>query len=134
MIIFLIYVFRCVTLGLMGETFEWKRRFDRVINEGLSGVTFSFIAVELIFPIMTILLDYLLIPYFLGVSVGKISSFLEYELSFLLQNLFIRYSYSAFLLLRVLYYVGCAATAYTQKKISEVRDTKYLLARELTNR
>lgn len=121
-------------MGFLGENSTWKRRFDRVLIAGLQRTPFSFIFEELMLPIMKILLDLLLLPYFTSVSVLKIGVMANIDISFVVQNLLVRYSYSIFFLVRSVSFVSSAATDYLQKKLNDIRDAKYLLSRELTNR
>lgn len=133
-ILIFLCLLRCVIMGLFGDNVAWKRRFDRLLNEGIRRADFNFIFTELIIPIMTILLDYLLVPYFFGVSVGKMSGLLEFEMSFQLQNLCVRFSYGVYALLNLINFIICVLWEYGKRKYNEIKDAKYLLARELTNR
>ena len=123
-----------MTLGFFGADYTWKRRFDRILNEGLRRVSFSFIFFELMCPVLRVLLDYLLIPYFLSVSVLKVAPFLEYDMDYIVQNLLVRYSYAVFFLVRAVYFSCGVLISYMQERLDAIRDAKYLLARELTNR
>ena len=64
----------------------------------------------------------------------KIGVMTNIDISFVVQNLLVRYSYSIFFLVRSVSFVSSAATDYLQKKLNDIRDAKYLLSRELTNR
>lgn len=112
----------------------WKRRFDLVLNEGLNGISFSFIMTELMIPIMVLLLDYLLIPYFSSLLLLRICVWADTTLDYAVQTLIARYSYAIHLLLRICCYMLACAISYAQKRLDAIRDARYLLARELTNR
>ena len=125
---------RCISMGVFGDNNTWKLRFDRVFNEGLDRISVSFILTELSLPALVVLFDYMLVPYFLGASAGRLSLYLGYDLSYMWQNLLLRYSYGLCFLLRLLYGLVEVISEYVQKKLYDIRDARYLLSRELVNR
>ncbi len=122
---------RCSVLGVFGEN-DWKRRFDRVWNEGLGRLTFAFIFHELTTPALLVLGDVTLVPFFVGVSAARISGF--FGVDYAIYNGILRYSYLFILLLRFSFYCASYIAAYATKIYNDIRDSKYLVAEELTNR
>ena len=116
----------------MGETYVWKVRFDRVINEGLSRIPFNFIFIELMVPALVVWLDTLLIPYFLGSTVGYLLK--DKYLDYFWRNILLRYSYLMYMAQKAVVYLYHHLAAYATKTYNEIRDSKYLLTRQLTNR
>ena len=122
---------RCSVLGVFGEN-EWKRRFDRVWNEGLERLPFAFIFYELTSPAVFALGDFTLVPYFLGVSAARVSGY--FGVKYAIHNCIVRYSYLCMLFVKLSLHCASYIAAYTTKIYNDIRDSKYLVAEELTNR
>lgn len=112
---------------IMGQGI-WHVRFTRVLNMGLEGINMTYIIIHIISPIMLYLSDFLVIPFFIS---KLISYFIS---SYTIQTLLVRYSFLFYLVFRLLFKLTIVAYGYLIVLYNEIRDTRYLLGTELTNR
>ena len=106
-------------------TDRWMNRdFHRVLDVKL-------ILLGCVFPITVILLDFLCIPYFLARFFGLL--FLP-PTSYQAKTLMVRFSFVTYFALRVLYMVWGVLFDQAKKWYNDLRDSRYLIGTELTNR
>lgn len=105
-----------------------------MFNDGLSRVDLPFILRELIAPAFISILDYLLVPYCVAVGIGRLSQLTLRPLSYAVQTLILRYSYISFLSLKCMMYIMTGLWQYLHKIYNDIIDSRYLVARQLTNR
>ena len=116
-------------LGAFGDI-EWKRRFDRVYNDGLQRIDTIYIITKIMLPIAIYLLDFLVFPYFLSRVLIMITGTTSYSIS----TLCTRYSFALYVILRTLWYVLVVLYGILVRLHNEIRDSRYLLGTELANR
>eukprot|EP01041_Mallomonas_annulata_P006604 gene6604-13369_t len=120
---------RCVMLGAFGDN-EWMRRFHLVVIRGLTNLDVYFILNKIFFPILIILLDHLVTPFFfarlLGMCIGMNS--------YVTKTLLVRFSFSFYVFLKLSWWGSLKLYAMLKKLHNEIRDSRYLLGTELTNR
>jgi len=119
---------RCLLLGALGEN-VWRARLERVVVQGFMHVDALFVTNEIIFPALLFLCDYLLIPYFLGRLAG-----LVIENSYESKTFLVRFSFLTFVFLRILLSILASSYKAFQKLHNDIRDSRYLVGTELTNR
>jgi hypothetical protein len=102
------------------------------VADGVLKVDAWFITFSIIIPITTSLLDFLLTPYFMAKAAG---CFIE---SYTDQTLVVRYSFIVYFMVRVAVYILPQLSWYCFKNFvalcDMIRDKKYLLGTELSNR
>jgi E3 ubiquitin-protein ligase MARCH6 len=111
----------------MGDN-VWKRNFEMIIADGFTRINAIFILREVMIPLIIILLDPIMFPYFIGRS---ISVFL---VSYQHKTILIRYSYLFYFAIRVVYYVYKYVRGLLSRLHNEIRDSRYLVGTELKNR
>lgn len=118
---------RCQLVGAFGDNI-WRQRFDRVLMQGLIHLDASFIAKDIIFPITTTLLDFLIVPYFIAKS---LCPFFDTYQS---QTLIVRYCFCVYVIAKLLLMAVVNAKVALIRLHDEFRDSRYLMGTELTNR
>lgn len=83
---------------------------------------------RIILPVMVVLLDFLLVPYF---TARVACMFIQ---SYFLRVILVRYCYHTYIVIRALCYLVYSLTTYLIALHNEIRDTKYLIGTTLTNR
>jgi len=118
---------RCVMIGVMGDNI-WRRRFDKVMEQGLTRIDTVFILTDIICPIVINMLDLLIIPYF----IARIFCFMIQSYS--VQTLIIRFSFLVYVLVKLIQYGFGTLHSFLVKVHNEIRDSRSLVGTELTNR
>ncbi len=113
----------------MGEDNVWQIRFETVLNRGFVNIDVWYIVSNIIVPVCLSLLDMLVIPFFAARVVGSV-----FLTSYTHRSLLVRHSFGTYLLLRALMKLGGSCVGLMRKKYDEIRDSRYLLGSELTNR
>jgi hypothetical protein len=119
---------RCLLLGGFGEN-AWRARFERVINQGFLRMDIVFIFNDIVSPVFFTLADFVIIPYFLARLAGVVL-----DLSYETKSLIIRYSFASFAFLRIAAHTFKDMMAMLTKLHNDIRDSRYLVGTELTNR
>jgi len=119
---------RCLLLGGFGDN-EWKVKFERVINQGILGMDLTFVFNEIVFPVLFALGDFIIIPYFISRFIGILITE-DYQT----RSLLVRYSFMTFALLRIAGHALFNMSTYIRKLHNDIRDSRYLVGTELTNR
>jgi flagellar biosynthesis component FlhA len=115
-------------VGVFGDN-EWRERFSRVFRMGFSRIEFMAILCGIILPIVTLLLDMLIFPYF----AARVLCLFATE-SYVKRTLFVRFSFLACCMLKLAWKgVGSLKVAVINLH-NEIRDSRYLLGTELKNR
>ena len=114
-------------MGVFGPT-VWRQRFLQVIRRGLINADLGFMLSEIILPLFISLCDRLLLPYFIARLVG-----LLYD-SYATRTFLIRYCLPAHGLLLCSWRLLLVLINALCKLHDSVRDSRYLLGMELTNR
>lgn len=107
---------------------EWSAKFQKVINDGVGDLDALYIVTHIIGPVTIWLLDFLLVPYFFA----KCLCF--FTTSYATQTMLVRQSYPFYLVLRALILIARKLYLFILKLHDEIRDSRYLLGKELTNR
>ena len=110
------------------EDDRWKRKFENVINAGLENINMVYITSNIILPIIIWLLDFFLVPYFISKCLSCFTS------SYANQTLLVRYSYYIYLMMRIGIFAGKGVYKELVALHDEMRDSRYLVGTELTNR
>lgn len=116
-----------MALGLFGET-EWQRRINLVFNRGFVNFDGNFVCFQILVPVMIALLDALLVPFFVSRLLCTVVE------SYQTQTLLVRMAFPSYFLVRILAVVGVRVYVALAKLHNEIRDSRYLLGTELTNR
>ena len=87
-----------------------------------------YIASNIILPIIIWLLDFFLVPYFISKCLSCFTS------SYANQTLLVRYSYYVYLMMRIGIFAGKGVHKELVALHDEMRDSRYLVGTELTNR
>jgi hypothetical protein len=119
---------RGVVYGMVGDIL-WRLRFQLLILRGFERIDFTFTLFHVMVPILTTLLDHLLIPYCLARFVG-----LWYLDSYLQRSLIMRYSFCLYFTLRLAIQSYGYLVEKLRKLHNDIRDSRYLLGTELNNR
>ena len=119
---------RGVLIGAVGGD-EWRVKLERVLELGFERLDVLFVFGQIISPILLQLLDQLLVPYFLGKMAG-----LFFPGDYLVQSCIMRFTYIAYLAMRLAYRAIVSLTRQLVKMHNEFRDSRYLLGTELANR
>lgn len=112
-------------MGVAGS--DWGVKFEKVFADGLVKSDFKFIALSVIAPITLWLLDFLITPYFFAKVLSHFTD--SYET----QTLLVRYSWAVYIVFRVLMVLIGRVYAEMKKLHDSIRDSRYLLRKELTN-
>lgn len=115
-------------MGMFGNDDEWKRRWQRVYDAGVTNIDLHFAFFEIIIPLTFICLDHLLVPFF----VSRTMCF--YIQSYATQTIVTRYSFLAYFLFFKLFDGLKIVFKYLVGVYNQVRDSRYLIGTELTNR
>jgi hypothetical protein len=121
------FFFRCVLTGVFGEL-ELRNHLEMTLIRGFIQFEFFHFLKRLFFPILLPLMDLIFIPYCFAKSAGMLMD------SYLYRTMMIRYCIHIYICLRVLWYVVFTSFQYAINLHNEIRDNRYLLATELTNR
>jgi hypothetical protein len=116
-------------VGMFGENYPWRIRFNRCIRAGFVGIDLTFILGEIMTPIFLFILDRLVIPFFLARSLG-----LCITQSYSTRTIIMRFSFLMYFSLRVLVVAGKYLKVYIAKTHTEILDSRYLVGTELNNR
>lgn len=114
-------------MGLLGEN-EWKRRWQKFFDQGVTNIDLHFVFLDILSPLMVMCLDHLLVPYFLSRTICF------YIQSYEMQTIVTRYSFLIYFLIFKLFDSVKAAFNYFRGFYNQVRDSRYLIGTELTNR
>ena len=126
--ILLIFFFVFCRTAFLIEDNEWRAKFQRVLNLGLERINLIEISTTILFPIIIWLLDFLLIPFFIARCLCYFTD------SYTLQSVIVRYSFHVYQTLRIGYAAVCVFHWKLASLYNEIRDTRYLIGTELTNR
>lgn len=98
------------------------------MNGGLEQLETIYIATHIVIPVIIWSLDFLLIPYFISKCLCCFVS------SYTYQSLLVRYSYSIYSMIRIGLFFGQKLYKNMIRLHDEMRDSRYLVGTELTNR
>ena len=115
-------------LMLLRNDNEWAVKFQKVINDGVGNLDALYIYSHIIGPVTIFLLDFTLLPYFFAKCICLFTT------SYATQTMLVRQSFPLYLLLRFLIVIGRKLYQYIVTLHDEIRDSRYLLGKELTNR
>ena len=118
---------RCILSGLFGDI-DLCLRLELILIRGFAQFNALSCLRHVVAPTLLVLCDLLLVPYFCARLACMFLS------SYLLRTLLVRFSYHAYVALRVVTYLSYHLAAYLVKLHNEVRDSKYLIGTKLTNR
>jgi hypothetical protein len=110
----------------------WRQRFERVIQQGITNIDVVYIIKEIFLPILILLLDHLVIPYFFGRLIGLVIG-IQVE-KYTIRTLICRYSFLTYIILKLFIWSMYKLYNILRKLHNEIRDSRYLLGTELTNR
>jgi len=118
---------RCVLSGVFGDI-ELRTQLELIIIRGFAQFDAKHCWDVLVLPTCLVLMDLALVPYFCArfLSMGV--------QSYTLRTLLVRFSFHSYIILRVSLYVAYHSVRYLVKLHNEVRDSKYLIGTQLTNR
>lgn len=116
-------------LGMFGDNI-WRRKWQRAVDLGILALDPSYILLELIFPIVIICLDYLLTPFF----ISRLMCLFIYSDSYYQQTIVTRFSFLAYFILRQVFKLLVAGMSHIRALHNSVRDARYLVGTELSNR
>jgi hypothetical protein len=122
------YIYKYRLCFLQENDQIWRVKFERVMTRGVANIELKFITFEIIIPTITWLLDFLLIPYFIS---RLICYFIT---SYTIQTIIVRYSFLVYFVLRITVFVSKKMYISLEALHNEMRDTRYLVGTELTNR
>ena len=114
-------------MGLLGEN-EWKRKWLRLFDQGVTNIDIRFVFLEILIPLVIMCLDHLLVPYFVSRTICF------YIPSYETQTIVTRYSFLVYFMIFKLFDSMTAVFIYFGGLYNQVRDTRYLIGTELTNR
>jgi hypothetical protein len=114
-------------LGAFGDTL-WKRRFDRVRQNGVTNVQFWETFREVFIPMFMGIGDYLFVPYL----VGKLAA--TYFRSVPMASRLFRYSFAFHMAMRLMLELAELVIGQVRRLHDQIRDSRYLLGVELSNR
>ena len=114
-------------MGLLGEN-EWKRKWQRLYDQGVTNIDLRFVFLDILLPLVLLCSDHLLVPYFLSRTICF------YIRSYELQTLVTRYSFLIYFLIFKVFDSVKAGLSYFHGLYNQVRDSRYLIGTELTNR
>jgi E3 ubiquitin-protein ligase DOA10 len=115
-------------LMLLRNDNEWAIKFQKVINDGVGNLDALYIYTHIIGPVTIYLLDFTLLPYFFAKCICLFTT------SYATQTMLVRQSFPLYLLLRLMIVIGRKLYQYIVTLHDEIRDSRYLLGKELTNR
>jgi hypothetical protein len=98
------------------------------MNRGVARIETLYILREIFVPTLVKLLDMLVVPYFLA---RFLSLFVR---SYMVQTLMVRYSYATYTAIRATAHLAVYAYHFFITLHNEIRDSRYLVGTELTNR
>jgi hypothetical protein len=102
-------------LMLLRNDNEWAIKFQKVINDGVGNLDALYIYTHIIGPVTIYLLDFTLLPYFFAKCICLFTT-----------------SYATQTMLLIV--IGRKLYQYIVTLHDEIRDSRYLLGKELTNR
>lgn len=114
-------------MGVFGDT-KWKRRLQRLVDQGFTNLDPHFVCAELVFPVMLTCLDLLLVPFFASRTIAI------YLSSYRAQTAVARYSYLVYFILIQSMHLTKLAFDQMGNLYSHLLDSRYLIGTELTNR
>jgi hypothetical protein len=130
-VVFLKIWARAVLVGALGNQNRFKAPMEQVVRLGIAGVNSYQILRDIIFPVLFLLLDHTLTPYFFSRVLGAV--YASGDSSTLLQSLIIRYCYASYILLKLVL-AACGYFADHLRKVhDDIRDSRYLVGQELAN-
>ena len=116
-------------IGVFGENYIWRVRFDRCLRAGFVGIDLPYILREIMAPIFLFTLDRLIIPFFFARTLG-----LCVTPSYLLRTVLMRFSFLLYFVVRLLMVAASYFRVYIAKTHTELLDSRYLVGTELNNR
>ena len=114
--------------GIFGDM-EIRTHLEMVIIRGFAQFDATHCLHAIVFPVLVLLLDVLLVPYFASRLLC-----LVLPQSYLLRTVLIRFSVHLYVTVRIILYVSYNVVKNLVKLHNEVRDSKYLVGTKLTNR
>ena len=95
---------------------------------GFQQFEFQHFVQKIYLPIVIPLMDLVCIPFFISRCCGMFTE------SYLVRTLLVRYSMHGYIVARCAWSLLCTLSQYLVNLHNEIRDTRYLLGTELTNR
>jgi len=83
---------------------------------------------QLVLPVLTVLMDLLLVPYFMA----RVGCMFVHD--YQTRTVMVRFSYHLYLLLRLAGHLSLQLIRYLSALHQDVRDSRYLIGTQLTNR
>lgn len=120
---------RSLMVGVFGENYIWRVRFDRCVRAGFVGVDLPYILRNIMAPIFLYILDRLVIPFFLARTAG-----LCFTQSYFTRTVIMRFSFLLYFTARLLVVAAGYLRVYIAKTHTEILDSRYLVGTELNNR
>lgn len=106
-----------------------RRRMNRVMNQGITHIDFTFVLREILFPVIWNLLEFLAVPYVLGRVIGLVVT-TDYDT----RSLIMRLSFVTYMCILLAYDAWGIMKSSIVKLHNDIRDARYLVGTELTNR
>ena len=117
---------RCI---LLIDDNALRNNIERVINLGVERINLTFTFREIIFPVLFNTSDFILIPYFFSRLAG-----VYFDLPYEMKSKLVRLSFVMYLLFRLFVFSMKEIYSILKKKYNDIRDSRYLIGTELTNR
>jgi len=124
----LLYLKIWVKWTLIGPQTEWKTKFEQIKQDGIKNVNVIRILTGVIFPICSLLLAHLCIPYFIANGIIPL-----FSSSLILRGAVNRISYSAIILIVLLWKSFGILKSWLINLHNDLRDEVYLIGKSLNN-
>lgn len=126
---------RFLLVGGLGD--EWRNKFEHVMVLGFANIDIYYIVKEIFIPIILNLMDMIIFPF----AISKIIIILmlncgieELNISYETQNLIVRFSYVGYVVFLVIKNLLKKCYKNLVNVYNEIRDSRYLVGIELSNR
>jgi E3 ubiquitin-protein ligase MARCH6 len=116
---------------------EWRDKFEHVMVLGFSNIDVYYILKEIFIPIMLNLMDMIIFPFVISKVIVIImlnSGIEELNISYEIQNLIVRFSYIGYVVFLVANNLLKKSYKNLVNVYNEIRDSRYLVGIELSNR
>jgi hypothetical protein len=120
-------LYRCVLAGVFGEI-ALRTELEMMTIRGFAHFQLDHFMSKIFWPLAGPLADLVFVPFFLSRFAGM---FIE---SYLMRTLLVRVSMHIYLLVRLTVFLSTAAFNYLITLHNEIRDSRFLIGVELSNR
>ena len=118
---------RCVLSGVFGDI-PMRTHLEHIFIRGLEQFDATVVLVNVVLPVLTILLDFTVVPHCMAQLAGLTVR------SYLLRTVLVRFCLHIYIASRLTFYFVREAQRYLVTVHKEIRDQRYLVGTQLTNR